>query len=201
MIKAEFIGAFTSLEQLPEGNSCEIAIAGRSNCGKSSLINALTERKKLAHTSSTPGRTQTINFFHVTINQSPSFFLVDLPGYGYAQVSREQKAAWARFVTAYIDKRNPLKGMFVLSDIRRDISNDERDLFAWGLARGFAMSLVLTKSDKVSKHERTRLQKHAATQLDPSISTHIVSIHDGPSIHALRAHLLKVISPNHVLPK
>jgi len=131
----------------PDSTLPEIAFAGRSNVGKSSLLNALVRRKSFARVSKTPGRTREINFFRIN-NQ---FLFVDLPGYGYARISKERKAAWRPLIESYLGRTTQLRGLVLLLDIRRDPSDDDRAMLDF-LARLEIPTLVaLTKSDKVSK--------------------------------------------------
>ncbi len=129
----------------------EIAFAGRSNVGKSSLINVLVNRKKLARTSSTPGRTQAINFFSV----GEALYLVDLPGYGYAKVPLAVRRAWRDMVEGYLKGRDTLKAVVLIIDIRRDPGREEHDLIAWFRHHQIPCVLVLTKADKISKNKAT----------------------------------------------
>ena len=131
----------------PESNLPEIAFAGRSNVGKSSLLNSLVRRKSFARVSKTPGRTREINFFRVN-NQ---FLFVDLPGYGYARISRERKAAWRPLIESYLGRTTQLRGLVLLLDIRRDPSEDDRSMLDF-LARVEIPTLIaLTKSDKLAR--------------------------------------------------
>jgi GTP-binding protein len=124
---AEFLTGAARASQFPRGTFREVAFVGRSNVGKSSLLNALTSRRNLAKTSSTPGKTRQINFFRI----NDSFTFVDLPGYGYAQVSKDERAAWARLIESYLTDREQLKLVVALSDIRHEPTALDRDLFAW----------------------------------------------------------------------
>jgi len=126
-----------------------VAFAGRSNVGKSSLINTLVHRKGLAKTSATPGRTQSLNFFSV----ADRFYLVDLPGYGYAVASREAKKSWQRMIDIYLSHRDNLKAVVVILDIRRDPSKGDVELIQWLKEYQRRVILVLTKSDKLSRHQ------------------------------------------------
>jgi GTP-binding protein len=143
---------------LPEGPP-EIAFAGRSNVGKSSAINALAGRKRLARTSKTPGRTQTINFYDL----GEAARLVDLPGYGYARVSRAQRAEWGELVSAYLSSRTVLAGVVVLMDARHPLTPLDRQLLDW---LGDARTLVLlSKADKLSRREQDATLRTVATAL------------------------------------
>lgn len=138
---------------LPENQLMEIAFAGKSNVGKSSLINALMNRKSLARTSSQPGKTQTINFYNV----NNEIYFVDLPGYGYAKVSEEIKAKWGKMIEKYLKKSKQLKAVFLLIDIRHEPSANDKQMYSWILANGFHPIIIATKADKIS---RNQLQKH-----------------------------------------
>lgn len=138
---------------LPENTLPEIAFAGKSNVGKSSLINALMNRKSLARTSSQPGKTQTINFYNV----NSEIYFVDLPGYGYAKVSEEIKAKWGKMIERYLKKSKQLKAVFLLIDIRHEPSANDKQMYSWILANGFHPIIIATKADKIS---RNQLQKH-----------------------------------------
>jgi GTP-binding protein len=146
------ISAFRE-SQYPPPDRPEIAFAGRSNVGKSSLINTLVNRKGLARTSSRPGRTQSINFFSV----DDRLYLVDLPGYGYARVPIKVKKSWQHMVETYLDKRPNLKAVVVILDIRRDLTSGDIQLFKWLKHYGINVIPVLTKADKLSRQQvRTR---------------------------------------------
>ncbi len=152
---AEFVTSATKPSQYPPEGSPEIAFAGRSNVGKSSLINVLVNRKRLVKTSSTPGRTQLVNFFD--INDSINF--VDLPGYGYAKVPASVRKKWGPMIETYLSGRNTLKGVVVILDIRRTPREEEQNLIDWLGHYSIASILVLTKTDKLSK---TKLAKQLA---------------------------------------
>jgi GTP-binding protein len=152
---AEFVTSATKPSQYPPEGSPEIAFAGRSNVGKSSLINILVNRKRLVKTSSTPGRTQLVNFFD--INDSINF--VDLPGYGYAKVPASVRKKWGPMIETYLSGRNTLKGVVVILDIRRTPREEEQNLIDWLGHYSIASILVLTKTDKLSK---TKLAKQLA---------------------------------------
>ncbi|MBU5638623.1 ribosome biogenesis GTP-binding protein YihA/YsxC [Geomonas sp. Red69] len=148
----EFIKSATRPAHYPEGNLPEIAFAGRSNVGKSSLVNVLVNRKNLVRTSSTPGRTQLINFFQV----NDDFMLVDLPGYGYAKVPLAVKKDWRPMMETYLAKRKNLRGVVLILDIRRVPNDDDLQMLAWLRAYSIAPIIVVTKCDKLSKNERAR---------------------------------------------
>ena len=149
---ASFTSAATEPGRFPPSRHPEVAFAGRSNVGKSSAINRLLRRRGLARTSSTPGRTQQINFF--TINERLVF--VDLPGYGYARVSHSARAAWRPLVESYIGTRAVLAGVVVLVDVRRGLEDEERQLLAFLGTRGTPAVVVATKIDRLNRRDRER---------------------------------------------
>ena len=152
---AEFVTSAVKTSQYPPEVLPEIAFAGRSNVGKSSLINTLVNRKRLVKTSSTPGRTQLINFFD--INKNLTF--VDLPGYGYAKVPAAVRKKWGPMIETYLSTRRTLKGVVIIMDIRRLPREEEQNLIHWLAHYSIASILVLTKTDKLSK---TKLIKQQA---------------------------------------
>ena len=139
----------------PENPHFEVAFAGKSNVGKSSLINALMNRKSLARTSSQPGKTQTINFYNI----NDAMYLVDLPGYGYANASVEIKAKWGKMIERYLHTSKKLKAVFLLIDIRHEPSDNDCLMYDWMVEQGFAPIIIATKMDKIS---RGAVQKHLA---------------------------------------
>lgn len=147
---ADFVTSAVQPAHYPPPDRPEVAFAGRSNVGKSSLINRLVRRKRLAKTSSTPGRTQLINFFNI----NNVFYLVDLPGYGFAKVPVAVRKQWGPMVEAYISGRQTLAAVFVLMDVRRDPGPEEHQMFRYLDAAGVPGRLVITKSDKVSRNRR-----------------------------------------------
>ena len=152
---AEFVTSAVKKSQYPPEGLPEIAFSGRSNVGKSSLINTLVNRKRLVKTSSTPGRTQLINFFD--INKNLTF--VDLPGYGYARVPAAIRKKWGPMIETYLSTRQTLKGVVIIMDIRRLPREEEQNLIHWLAHYSIASILVLTKTDKLSK---TKLIKQQA---------------------------------------
>ncbi len=138
--------------KIPQNEMPEIAFAGKSNVGKSSLINALMNRKSLARTSSQPGKTQTINFYNI----NEALYFVDLPGYGYAKVSQQEKEKWGKMVERYLHQSKVLKAVFLLIDIRHDPSANDKTMYEWILSNGFHPIIIATKADKIN---RSQLQK------------------------------------------
>lgn len=146
--KAYFATSAPSIRECPPEVGYEVAFAGRSNAGKSSAINALTNQK-LARTSKTPGRTQLINFFNLSNTQR----LVDLPGYGYAKVSREQKERWQRDLSEYLQKRQCLQGLVLLMDIRHPLQDFDSTMLDWAKRGHMPVHILLTKADKLSRSQ------------------------------------------------
>jgi len=157
----EFVKSAAKPHHYPEYDLPEIAFAGRSNVGKSSLINTLIQRKDMVKTSSKPGCTQLINFF--LINEILSF--VDLPGYGYAKVSKKIRAQWQPMVEQYLSLRKNLLGLILLIDIRRDPKKEEFDLMDWLEAHRMPYLVILTKSDKISKTKQKKRLLSICSQL------------------------------------
>ena len=150
ILSAEFLGSAVSPAQYPRQPLPEVAFAGRSNVGKSSLINTLVHRKGLAKTSATPGKTQTINFF--LVNQR--FFLVDLPGYGYARVPPEVQARWRPMVETYLQQRDMLRGVVHIVDLRHPPTAQDLQLRAWLQEHRLPVITVATKADKITPGQR-----------------------------------------------
>ena len=146
---------------LPENDKPEIAFAGKSNVGKSSLINALMNRKSLARISATPGKTQTINFYNI----NREIYLVDLPGYGYAKVSEKEKEAWGKMIERYLHKSTMLKAVFLLIDIRHDPSKNDKMMYDWILHQGYEPVIIATKLDKLKKSQVAKQLKAIRTGL------------------------------------
>ncbi len=150
-VNLETVCGITS--KLPENAHPEIAFAGKSNVGKSSLINALMNRKSLARISATPGKTQTINFYNI----NDELYLVDLPGYGYARVSESEKEQWGKMVERYLRHSRQLRAVFLLIDIRHEPSANDRMMYEWICAHGYSPVIIATKMDKI---KRSQLDKH-----------------------------------------
>ena len=150
-IDLEIVCGITS--KLPETDKVEIAFAGKSNVGKSSLINGLMNRKALARTSAQPGKTQTINFYNI----NEEIYFVDLPGYGYAKVSEAVKAKWGTMIERYLHTSNQLRLVFLLIDIRHEPSANDKHMYRWIVEQGFNPVIIATKLDKL---KRSQVQKH-----------------------------------------
>lgn len=149
-VELETVCGITS--KLPENEHMEFAFAGKSNVGKSSLINGLMNRKALARTSAQPGKTQTINFYHI----NDQMYFVDLPGYGYAKVSEKEKEKWGKMIENYLHKSQKLKAVFLLIDIRHEPSGNDKMMYDWILHQGFEPIIIATKLDKIN---RSQIQK------------------------------------------
>ncbi len=152
-VNLETVCGITS--KLPENTLPEIAFAGKSNVGKSSLINALMNRKSYARISATPGKTQTINFYN--INQE--FYLVDLPGYGYAKVSEQEKQKWGQMVERYLHGSKQLRAVFLLIDIRHDPSANDKLMYDWIVSQGYHPIIIATKLDKIKRSQKDKQVK------------------------------------------
>ena len=182
-----FIAGAGDAASLPEESASEIAFLGRSNVGKSSLVNALTGRRTLARTSNTPGRTRQINFFAL----DNRVMLVDLPGYGYAKASKSAVTAWTRLVQHYLRGRSSLRRVYLLIDSRHGIKEPDRPIMALCDASGLSFQVVLTKVDKLGAAGRTAIAKAVSAELarhsaaHPEI--HLTSAEKGLGVAALRA--------------
>ncbi len=158
-VNLETVCGITS--KLPENLLPEFAFAGKSNVGKSSLINGLMNRKSYARTSSQPGKTQTINFYNI----NEQLYFVDLPGYGYAKVSMELRAKWGKMIERYLKKSEQLKLIFLLVDIRHEPSENDRDMYDWIVHNGFQPIVIATKLDKINRSQIAKQTKLIRTSL------------------------------------
>jgi len=161
--RAEFMTSASKLSQCPPDSGWEVAFAGRSNAGKSSAINSLTGNKKLAKTSKTPGRTQLINFFQLT----PSQRLVDLPGYGFAKVPLAVKREWTRQLENYLQKRQSLRGLILLMDVRHPMQPFDQQMLTWALEASMPVHILLTKADKLKRGPGGNTLLQVRSQLKP----------------------------------
>lgn len=158
-VNLETVCGITS--KLPENLLPEFAFAGKSNVGKSSLINGLMNRKSYARTSSQPGKTQTINFYNI----NEKLYFVDLPGYGYAKVSMELRAKWGKMIERYLKKSEQLKLIFLLVDIRHEPSENDKDMYDWIVQNGFQPVVIATKLDKINRSQIAKQSKLIRTSL------------------------------------
>lgn len=193
--KAYFTKSAPSIRECPPETGYEVAFAGRSNAGKSSAINALTNQK-LARTSKTPGRTQLINFFNLSETQR----LVDLPGYGYAKVSRDQKEKWQRDLSEYLQKRQCLQGLILLMDIRHPLQEFDTTMLNWAIRGNMPVHILLTKADKLSRMQANNalfaVQKQLKqTRLDELVSIQCFSALKYTGIDELKAKLQSWLAP------
>lgn len=167
-INLETVCGITS--KLPDNQLPEIAFAGKSNVGKSSLINALMNRKSYARISATPGKTQTINFYNI----NERLYLVDLPGYGYAKVSEKEKKEWGRLVERYLHGSKQLRAVFLLIDIRHDPSANDRIMYEWITAQGYKPVIIATKLDKIKRSQTAKQLKAVKQGLGLTSGTAII---------------------------
>jgi GTP-binding protein len=190
--QVEFAGAIGAPGQSPPGRYPQIAFAGRSNCGKSSLINALVGRKKMARVSQTPGKTQEINFYLV----NERFFLADLPGYGFARAPEGARERWRRLIEAFLESSSDLAGIVVLIDARRGLLDQDEQLIAWLAELQIPTLLALTKIDKLNRSGRTRaardLREALGLPADQLVST---SSFTGEGVDTLRRSLFGLLDP------
>ena len=155
---------------LPENLLPEVAFAGKSNVGKSSLINALMNRKSLARTSSQPGKTQTINFYNI----NGELYFVDLPGYGYAKVSLEEKEKWGKMIERYLRRSKQLKTIFLLIDIRHEPGANDKQMYRWILNQGYKPVIIATKLDKINRSQKDKHIKMLKTGLQVVLGTVVI---------------------------
>jgi GTP-binding protein len=189
-VPAKFVTSAADPKQFPPTSLPELAVVGRSNVGKSSLINALIG-SHIAKTSRTPGRTRLVNWFEIAA--TPPFFLVDLPGYGYAEVSRAMRESWRPLIESYLSSRDTLAGVMLLIDIRRGPQDDELDFVPWLAEKKIPVIVALTKGDKLAKNKRmlevTRARKELSLTRDPIA----VSVLSSDGVDALWKASLKVL--------
>lgn len=167
----DFLGSAVREDQFPPTDLPEIALAGRSNVGKSSLLNMLLNRNNFARTSSTPGKTQTINFYQV----NGQFRFVDLPGYGYAKVAKDKKATWAAFINHYLQTRDNLIDIFLLVDARHAPTEDDKQMYRYIIEHGFSGTVIMTKADKLNQSDlaksKRRMEEELGTKGRPLFTT------------------------------
>ena len=167
-VELETVCGYTS--KLPDNDKPEIAFAGKSNVGKSSLINSLMNRKSLARISSQPGKTQTINFYNI----NDAMYLTDLPGYGYAKVSQKEKEKWGKMIENYLNNSKQLRAVFLLIDIRHDPSANDKMMYEWMVYQGFHPIIVATKMDKIKRSQFQKQIKAVKVGLDVEPDTIII---------------------------
>jgi GTP-binding protein len=180
-----FLGSAHRLGEFLPDEGAEVAFAGRSNSGKSSAINALVNRRQLARTSKTPGRTQLVNFFGL----GPGQRLVDLPGYGYARVPGATRDHWRVMLAEYFGKRRSLAGLFLVVDIRRGLGEGDRQMCAWADAIGCPVHVLLTKADKVSERAAREMLQSVMRQAGPHFSAQLFSARTAAGVTQARERL------------
>lgn len=192
--KTHFLTSAPNIRSIPEDTGIEIAFAGRSNAGKSTALNALTNQKSLARTSKTPGRTQLINLFEV----EPNCKLVDLPGYGYAAVPEKMKIEWQKSLGEYLQKRECLGGLVVLMDIRHPLKDLDQQMIEWAVSADLPVMLLLTKADKLSQSARSKQVKMVREAILPfqgDIQVEAFSVQNKIGIDKLAAKLDSWFAP------
>ena len=185
---ASFFISASTLAQCPDDSLREVAFVGRSNAGKSSAINTLTQQKSLARTSKTPGRTQLLNFFDL----APQTFLVDLPGFGYAKVPPQVKMKWQQQLERYLEKREVLRGLVLLMDVRHPLKEFDIQIIQWAINANMPIHILLTKADKLKRGAAgTALlsTKKALSEMGGEISIQLFSSHSGDGVKELSRKL------------
>ena len=167
---AELETVIGTTSAIPQNDKPEFAFAGKSNVGKSSLINALLNRKALARTSSKPGKTRTINFYNI----NNELYLVDLPGYGFAQVSKTEQAAWGRMIDKYLERSGQLRQVFLLIDIRHAPGENDVEMYNWIVEKGFQPVIIATKSDKIKRSQLAKQLKLICDTLGVAPGTPVI---------------------------
>lgn len=183
IVDAQFVASYRDTALMPNDGVPEVALVGRSNVGKSTLLNAVAGRKALARTSKSPGQTRLINLFDLKFAPETPLRLADLPGYGYAKVSKKERAEWGEFLGAYLVKRKPLRALLLLIDCRRDVEEEEH-----GVLEYHGTICVLTKGDKLNAADRARRLKYFASAL-PGREVIFTSSLDKGGIDELRERL------------
>ena len=192
--KTHFLTSAPNIRSIPEDTGIEIAFAGRSNAGKSTALNALTNQKSLARTSKTPGRTQLINLFEV----EPNCKLVDLPGYGYAAVPEKMKIEWQKSLGEYLQKRECLGGLVVLMDIRHPLKDLDQQMIEWAVSADLPVMLLLTKADKLSqsaRNKQVKMVREAILPFQGDIQVEVFSAQNKIGIDKLAAKLDSWFAP------
>lgn len=187
--QARFLSSAHELAQFPPDAGAEVAFAGRSNAGKSSAINAILGRRQLARTSRTPGRTQLVNFFALGEGQR----LVDLPGYGYARVPQAKRRHWGELLDRYFRERRSLAGLFLIVDVRRLLTDNDRQMLAFAAACGLPVEILLAKVDKLSRAEASRARSRVAAEAGEGTGVILFSSVDGRGVEEARAALARML--------
>jgi GTP-binding protein len=193
-----FVTSANKVSQLPPDSGFEVAVAGRSNAGKSSAINAITQRKGLARTSKTPGATRLINFFELETSRR----LVDLPGYGYAKVSGSMRAHWGTLLESYFAKRESLQGTIIVMDVRHPLTDHDQEMLALATSRGRPAHILLTKADKLGRGAAANTLQAVRRKLPTSgVTTQLFSAMTGAGVHEARGMLEKLLDGSKSQPK
>ena len=189
--EVRFLTSANKLGQLPPDSGVEVAVAGRSNAGKSSAINAVTQRKGLARTSKSPGATRLLNFFEL----QPGRRLVDLPGYGFAKVAGEMRAHWGTLLTGYFGKRESLRGTIVVMDVRHPLTDHDQDMLRLATSRNLPVHILLTKADKLGRGAAGNALQGVRRKLprDGLVTVQLFSAHSGDGVQEARGALEKLL--------
>jgi GTP-binding protein len=189
--QVRFLTSANKLGQLPPDTGAEVAVAGRSNAGKSSAINAITQRKGLARTSKNPGATRLLNFFELEEGRR----LVDLPGYGFAKVAGSMRAHWGSLLEGYFAKRSALHGTIVVMDVRHPLTDHDQDMLELASSRGLPVHILLTKSDKLGRGAGGNALQAVRRKLAPggSVTVQLFSAHAGDGVQEARGALEKLL--------
>lgn len=198
--QAQFLTSANKISQLPPDEGAEVAFAGRSNAGKSSALNAITDNKGLAKTSKTPGRTQLINFFAL----DATHHLVDLPGYGFAKVPIAVKNHWQQVLSSYLQSRKCLRGLVLLMDIRHPLKEFDRQMLDWCRAQGMPVHILLTKADKYKRGAASSVLlkvRKALKEEYPQTTAQLFSAHDKQGLEQARQQLQQWLELEAVIKK
>lgn len=189
--QVRFLTSANKLGQLPPDRGTEVAVAGRSNAGKSSAINAITQRKGLARTSKSPGATRLLNFFEL----APGRRLVDLPGYGFARVSGDMREHWGTLLRGYFAKRESLRGTIVVMDVRHPLTEHDVGMLELASGRGLPVHILLTKADKLGRGAAANALQQVRRQLprEGAVTVQLFSAHAGTGLHEARGALDKLL--------
>lgn len=188
--QAEFVISANRPAQFPPDKGSEVAFAGRSNAGKSSALNAIAGRKSLARISKTPGRTQLVNFFALPDGDR----LVDLPGYGYARVPDAMRRHWRHLMEAYFNQRRSLAGLILVMDVRRPLTEFDRQMLAWSEGVGCLTHILLTKADKLSRGKATAMLHEVRSAVDPETSVQLFSATKKSGVDQAREALVALLN-------
>lgn len=190
--RARFLTSAAQLSQLPPPDRPELAFAGRSNAGKSSALNALCGRKQLARVSRTPGRTQLLNFFELAEGR-----IVDLPGYGFARAPKDLREGWGELIEGYLASRECLRGLALVMDARRPLTDFDRMMLAWAQAQGLPCHLLLTKADKLASGAQRKVLRevqHELPALHSRAAAQLFSANDGTGVESARETLMALLA-------